>query len=105
MFIKSILTDLLYTLYMGKTHTEQVELKVRLDQAKKQVEIGAKYKHFKADHKIYTVLNLAFQEQDNALCVIYQAEYEERLVFSRPLTSWLEVVNWQNKKVPRFTKL
>lgn len=90
---------------MGKSHKEQVQLKAALDQAQTQVKIGAKYRHYKADHKIYTVLNLAFQEEDNQLCVIYQAEYDERLVFIRPLVSWLMMVEWEGRTVPRFTKL
>lgn len=47
---------------MGKSHHEQIELKGQLDQAATQVEVGARYRHYKAAHKIYTVLNLAFQE-------------------------------------------
>lgn len=90
---------------MGKSHIEQIELKAKLEQAQQQVEIGAQYRHYKAASKIYTVLNLAFQEEDNELCVIYQAEYEERLTFIRPLASWIMTVEWEGETVPRFTKL
>lgn len=89
---------------MAKSHEEQFRLKAELEQAQTQVEIGAQYRHYKAAHKIYTVLNLAFQEEDNELCVIYQADYEERLIFIRPLLSWLEMVEWRDQTVPRFTK-
>jgi hypothetical protein len=90
---------------MGKTHREQIELKGQLERAQQQVEVGAQYRHYKASHKIYTVLNLAFQEEDNELCVIYQAAYEERLVFIRPLSSWIMTVEWEGETVPRFTKI
>jgi hypothetical protein len=90
---------------MGKTHEEQIALKAKLEKARTEVEVGAQYRHYKADHKIYTVINLAFQEEDNELCVIYQAEYEERLTFIRPLSSWTMTVEWEGKTVPRFTKL
>ena len=90
---------------MGKTHKEQVELKAELKQAQAQVKVGAQYTHYKSVDKIYTVLNLAFQEEDNELCVIYQAEYGEHPVFIRPLVSWLETVERGGKTVARFTKL
>lgn len=90
---------------MGKTHAEQIQLKAELEQAQDQVEVGGQYRHYKAAHKVYTVLNLAFQEEDNELCVIYRAEYEEKLIFIRPLASWLAMVEWEGGTVPRFTKL
>ena len=90
---------------MGKSHQEQIELKVKLEQAKEQVEVGAQYRHYKAADKIYTVLNLGLQEEDNEPCVIYQAEYEERLIFIRPLVSWIMEVKCEGETVPRFTKL
>ncbi len=90
---------------MGKSHKKQLELKAELEQAQSQIEVGAKYRHYKAANKIYTVLNLAFQEEDNELCVIYRAEYEEHLIFIRPLASWVMTVEWDGETVPRFTKL
>jgi hypothetical protein len=90
---------------MGKSHKEQLELKAELEQAQQQVEIGARYRHYKAASKIYIVLNLAFQEENNEICVIYQAEYEEHLTFIRPLASWIMTVEREGKTVPRFTKL
>lgn len=90
---------------MGKSDQDQVALKAELELAQKQVEVGAQYRHYKSANKIYTVLNLAFQEENNELCVIYQAEYEERLTFIRPLASWIMMVEWEGKTVPRFTKL
>lgn len=90
---------------MNKTHREQVDLKAELEQAQQQVEVGAQHRHLKAADKIYTVLNLAFQEEDNELCVIYRADYDERLAFIRPMASRLMSVGWQGKTMPRFTKL
>lgn len=90
---------------MGKTHEEQLQLKSKLQLAQEQVEVGALYRHYKSSHKIYKVLNLAFQEENNELCVIYRAEYEERLIFIRPLKSWLETIELKNEKVLRFTKI
>ncbi len=90
---------------MGKTLEEQQLLKQELEQAEQHIEVGAQYRHYKAAHKIYKVLHLAFQEEDNELSVIYQAEYDERLIFIRPVLSWLEDVEWEGETVPRFSRL
>lgn len=90
---------------MGKTHAEQLELAKEISEAQRQVTVGAKYYHYKGRDKIYTITGLGFVEATNELCVIYRAEYGERLTFIRPLTIWLEHVEWAGKTVPRFTKL
>lgn len=50
-------------------------------------------------------MGLGFLEATDELCVIYQAQYGEKLTFLRPLTIWLEKVEWEGKTVPRFTKI
>lgn len=90
---------------MGKTHKEQLELKAELSEAAKVITVGAHYQHYKSAEKIYTVVGLGFLEATNELCVIYQAEYDERLTFIRPLNVWLEHVEWKGKFVPRFKKI
>lgn len=90
---------------MSMPNAKAIMCKAELQKAKTQVEVGAKYAYYKSDSRAYTVLNLAFQEADSELCVIYQADYEERFIFIRPLASWLAMVEWQGKIVPRFTKL
>lgn len=44
-------------------------------------------------------------EADDSICVIYEAQYRDNIVFVRPLKSWLEKVEWNNKKVDRFTEI
>ena len=90
---------------MSKSHQDQVQLSAELERARTHVQVGGQYTHYKTAHKTYTVLALAFREEDNELCVIYQAEYDEKLIFIRPLKSWLMGVEWQGHTVPRFTKL
>lgn len=90
---------------MGKTHKEQLELARELNGAKTKVTIGAKYRHYKGADKIYEVVGLGFLEATDEICVIYQAQYEERLTFIRPLSIWLEQVEWKGKTIPRFTKI
>jgi hypothetical protein len=90
---------------MGKTHQEQKALANEIEKAKTKVTIGAKYWHYKGKEKVYEVIGLGFLEATDELCVIYQAQYGERLTFLRPLAIWLEQVEWEGKTVPRFTKL
>lgn len=90
---------------MGRTHKEQLELAKEIEKAKLKVTVGARYWHYKGKDKVYEVIGLGFLEANDELCVIYQAQYGERLTFLRPVTIWLEQVEWEGKTVPRFTKL
>lgn len=84
-------------------HKPQSELNKKLYSAAKQVTVGAEYYHYKNPDKTYQVIDLAIMEADESICVIYQARYGEKLIFVRPLSSWLKKVDWQGKTVKRFT--
>jgi len=86
-------------------HKPQDELVNKLEQAKEAVAVGGVYQHYKQPDKSYKVLHLAITESDDELCVIYQAQYEERLIFVRPLKSWLDKVNYNGNLINRFTRL
>ena len=90
---------------MGKTHVEQLVLAKQIEEAKKKVSIGADYQHYKGREKVYKVLGFGFTEANDELCVIYQAQYGEKLTFLRPLTIWLERVEWEGRLVSRFSKI
>ncbi len=83
----------------------QDELTKLLDAAKKQVEIGAKYKHYKSSDMTYEVIDIVIQEADNEPCVIYKALYGKQISFSRTVKVWLENVDIDGRLLPRFTKL
>ena len=89
---------------MLNKHKNSQELAQELEAAKNKITIGAKYLHHKSKDKIYIVLSLGFLEANDELCVIYRAEYGERLTFVRSLTVWLENVEWKGKSIPRFSK-
>jgi len=80
-----------------------VKLAKELEDAKARVTIGATYRHFKGADKLYKVMGLGFLEANDELCVIYRALYGESLTFLRPVSVWLERVEWEGKTVPRFT--
>lgn len=86
-------------------HKSQETLSKELKQASKKVKVGGYYYHYKKPNEPYEVLNLAVTEWDDNICVIYQAQYGGKLIFVRPLDSWLEKAEWQGKTVDRFTPI
>lgn len=82
-----------------ESHTD---LAKKLDGVAKQITIGAIYLHYKEQHS-YRVLNLVIAEADQQPYVVYQAQYGDRITFTRSAESWLQEVDWQGKKVQRFT--
>jgi hypothetical protein len=90
---------------MNHQHKDQDLLKQELESAKRKITIGAKYRHFKSPDNVYTVMDLGFLEATDKLCVIYKADYGGKFIFVRPLDVWLEQVDWQGKKVQRFSKI
>jgi hypothetical protein len=90
---------------MGKYHKPQDELTKVIEVAKTKVSIGSKYYHHKNNSNTYQIIDLGFLESNDELCVIYKALYGSQNTFIRPLSVWLEEVEWKGKTVPRFTKL
>lgn len=81
----------------------QAQLSARLAKAAQQVTVGARYMHYK--QLSYKVLAVALREDDNEPCVVYQAEYGDRLTWIRPVANWIESVEVGGKKVKRFVKI
>ena len=65
---------------------------------------GEIYRHYKGD--LYKIVALALHSTDNEYTVVYEALYPNPAakLFTRPLKVWSEVVEWEGKKVQRFTK-
>jgi hypothetical protein len=89
--------------YQSMKHISEEELASKLVEATKRVTVGAQYRHYK--NKLYKVLGFAILEATNEVGVIYQAQYGHNLIFIRPLTAWLEEVEWRGDTVKRFTKI
>jgi dipeptidase E len=81
----------------------QTQLADRLSTAAQRVTVGARYRHYKQLE--YRVHALALREEDNEPCVIYQATYDKRLTWIRPLSNWMEDVEINGRQVKRFTKV
>lgn len=60
-----------------------------------------KYKHFKGNE--YCVLHVAKDSETLEDMVVYRAMYGEGGIWVRPLSMWNEEVDFQGKRVKRFT--
>lgn len=84
-------------------HKSHDSLITQLKEAASKVQVGGLYYHYKNPEKTYKVLKLAITEADDSICVIYEAQYDKELIFVRPLASWLDKVEAENKVTDRFT--
>jgi hypothetical protein len=81
-------------------HLSQAKLRQMLEDAAELVQVNGLYTHYKGQS--YKVKDLVIREEDSAVLVIYEAQYEEHIIFARPLSNWLEQIEWHGKTKPRF---
>ena len=86
-------------------HKSQEELASSLEQAAILAPVGGTYAHYKNPDQTYTVTGHVILEASNAVGIIYQANYGERVSFVRALDSWLGQVQDGEKSVPRFSRM
>ena len=65
----------------------------------KKLRLG-KYKHYKGNQ--YEVIGVAKHSETLEELVVYRALYGEHGLWVRPLKMFLETVEVENKKIPRF---
>lgn len=85
-------------------HIAIEELAKQLAAAEKEVEVGARYVHYKNPTKEYVVTGLAVLEATDEIAVLYKAHYAEHVSFVRPLKSFCAMVDVEGVPVPRFVK-
>ena len=61
------------------------------------------YQHYKGP--CYKVLHVAKHSETNEQLVIYQALYGEFGIWARPLNMFLEKIEKEGKRIPRFSYL
>ncbi len=87
-------------------HKGQEELVAEVNEAKQKVKVGGKYFHYKHPDQFYTVLRIGLIEETEKVCVVYEAEYGEKLVWAWPLENFLaKVTKDDGTEVDRFTKV
>jgi hypothetical protein len=64
---------------------------------------GQVYRHYKGD--LYKVFALALHSNDEVWMVVYEPLYEnpDAPYFTRPLSEWTEIMDWEGQKVQRFS--
>ena len=60
-----------------------------------------RYRHYKG--QVYTVLGVARHSESQEELVVYRQEYGERGLWVRPLKMFVEDVEVDGRRVPRFT--
>lgn len=86
-------------------HVPLEELAKRLADAGREVEVGGRYMHYKNPEQEYIVRSLAILETTEEVGVIYEAQYDTRISFIRPLANFCEIVDIEGESVSRFTKI
>ncbi len=66
-----------------------------------KIKIG-KYRHFKDMEKEYQVLGVAKHSETGEELVVYKKLYDDYSMFVRPLAMFVEIVEFNGQKVPRF---
>jgi hypothetical protein len=66
----------------------------------RELKVGERYRHYK--NKDYVVLGVAKHSETLEKLVVYQAEYGDKQVWVRPYKMFLEDVELEGKRVPRF---
>jgi hypothetical protein len=59
-----------------------------------------RYRHYKG--KQYTVIGVAHHSETEEELVVYRKEYDDHGLWVRPKTMFLEMVNVEGKRMPRF---
>jgi len=85
-------------------HIPESELLEQLEEANKQVEVGARYRHSKTGLEV-TVLHIGLIEEDEEPAVIYQHEDGAKIIWVREVEDFVREVEIDGEKVPRFTKI
>ena len=85
-------------------HISDIELKKRLDDAHKRIDVGAKYYHYKNPDQYYHIVTIALIEDTETPAVVYRAEYGEKFTWIRPIDNFLAEIEHDGKMISRFSK-
>lgn len=69
------------------------ELDKQIAKARKKVEVGGIYYHYKNSDKYYVVELFGFLESSEEVCVVYRALYGKGIVWVRTLENFLEKID------------
>ncbi len=81
------------------------EFTAELERVKQIAPLGARYFHYKNPNQFYIIVSHGIIEATEEPAIVYQAEYDKKVVWIRPASVFLEEIEWEGKKVPRFTRI
>lgn len=84
-------------------HTSEKILSEKLSSV--NIQKDSFYYHYRNPNQHYLVLGIALDEATEEPVVIYKACYGEKLTWVRKVNVWNEEVEFNGKKVCRFTKI
>lgn len=87
------------------SHKDQTQLLKKLENLKSKIKVGDKYIHYKNPDQFYKIIAIGFIESTEEPCVVYQAEYGDKITWVRPQNDFFAKVTLDNESVvDRFTK-
>ncbi len=89
-----------------KTNKSKDQLLKELDSLKTRIDEGDKCYHYKHPGQLYKIDGIGFIEKSGQPCVVYEAEYGDKLTWVRTESEFFAKVTLDNgTEVDRFTKV
>ncbi len=79
------------------------EFVAALDTLKQQVPLGARYFHYKNPNQFYTIVAHGIIEATGEPAISYQAEYDDKIIWIRPVSVFLATIEHDGRQMSRFT--
>jgi len=96
---------IIYLFYFEITRMDNLDyLTGTVKKAEQRVRVGSFYTHYRDNEKLklYKVLAIAINEEDEEPYVVYQAFYGDGLIWVRAVSVWCDVIEYNGKTSPRF---
>lgn len=81
------------------------EFVAALEELKNKVPLNSRYYHYKNPNQFYTVVAHGIIEATGEPAISYQAEYDDKIIWIRPLNVFLEELEFEGQKITRFTRI
>ena len=90
---------------MQDQHKPREQILRELKEAGEKIEKGAQYAHYKHPEQPYTIYDFCVLEATDEICALYGPTDEPRIRFVRPVSVFLETVEWEGETLPRFRRV
>jgi len=85
---------------------DQAQLSKELENLRSIIKVGDKYYHYKHLDQFYHILAIGFIEATEEPCIVYEAEYGDKITWVRTANEFFAKVKLENgTEVDRFTKV